>query len=204
MKLVVQSLAVDRGENTVLSGISFEVAKGRALVVTGPNGSGKSTLLKTLAGLLKPSAGTFRLEGADGNPFARHCHYLSHANALKSALTVEENLSFWREFLGAPGTTVAAALEKVGLAGTGQLPARFLSAGQQRRVAIARLLVNRRPVWLIDEPTAALDANAEKRFGQILRQHLKAGGIAVISTHQKLSLEKPLRLELAPLGAAVR
>lgn len=201
MQLVADNLAVDRGERRIFAGISFAVPAGRALVVTGPNGSGKSTLLKAMAGFLQPAAGSVRLEGGGDGPLAEQCHYLAHDNALKGQLSVAENLSFWQRFLG-PGMDVAQALEAVGLPGTGDIPAGFLSAGQKRRVAIARLLVTRRPVWLVDEPTSALDAASEKRFASLVEAHLEAGGIAVAATHQKLALSAPHHLDMSTLAGA--
>ncbi|GIL00480.1 MAG: cytochrome c biogenesis ATP-binding export protein CcmA [Alphaproteobacteria bacterium] len=192
MQLVGERLAVDRGDRRIFDGVSFAVPAGSALVVTGPNGSGKSTLIKAIAGFLPPAAGSVRLDGMagadDGWRLAEHCHYLAHDNALKGQLTVAENLSFWQRFLG-PGLDIEAALEKVGLPGIGDIPAGYLSAGQKRRVAIARLLVTARPVWLVDEPTAALDAASGKRFADIVRKHLGSGGIVVAATHQDLGLK---------------
>jgi heme exporter protein A len=202
MRLIAENLSVARGDRTVIADVSFVLGGGTALVVTGPNGSGKSTLLKTIAGFLKPSAGNVRFEDASEGSGPAACHYLAHANALKTSLTVAENLAFWREFLGAPAATIESALAEVGLAGLGDLPAGYLSAGQKRRVAIARLLISRRPLWLVDEPTAALDAASEKRFGEILRQHLKGGGSAVVATHRPLALARPQRLDLSSDGGA--
>lgn len=194
MQLCAENLTVPRGERMIVEGLSFVVPAGRALVVTGPNGAGKSTLLRALAGLLKPAAGVVRLAGAvDDGP---HFHYLGHANGLKAALTAHENLSFWQDFLGRGGETVPGALAAVGLAGAGDLPAGQLSAGQKRRLAIARLLVSRRAVWLADEPLAALDAAAEGMFAGLLARHLGQGGIAVVSTHQKIAVDRPLQLRL--------
>src|SRR5690606_30582420 len=139
------------------------LGEGGGLVVTGPNGSGKSTLLRIVAGLLPPAAGLIRLEDAPAGfeGVAAACHYLGHANAMKTALTVDENLRFWRGFSGEPHLEVEEAREMVGLPETGHLPYGYLSTGQRRRVSIARLLVSYRPVWLLDEPTAGLDKASE-------------------------------------------
>lgn len=201
MKLVGEKLAAARGERRIFEGLSFEVPAGSALVVTGPNGSGKSTLLKTIAGFLRPSAGSLRLEGQfkgldAETPLAEHCHYLGHANALKPQLSVAENLRFWQQFY-APGCTVDEALDAVGLPGVGDLPAGYLSAGQKRRVAIARLLAAARPVWLVDEPTSALDAASERRFAVLVEAHLAQGGIVVAATHQQLGLAAALKLDIS-------
>jgi len=197
MKLVGEKLAAARGERRIFEGLSFEVPAGSALVVTGPNGSGKSTLLKTIAGFLRPVAGSLKLEGADAETrLAEHCHYLGHANALKPQLSVAENLRFWQQFY-APGCTVDKALDAVGLPGVGDLPAGYLSAGQKRRVAIARLLAAARPVWLVDEPTSALDAASERRFAALVEAHLAQGGIVVAATHQQLGLAAALKLDIS-------
>lgn len=197
MKLLGEKLAAARGERRIFEGLSFEVPAGSVLVVTGPNGSGKSTLLKTIAGFLRPAAGSLRLEGADAEtPLAEHCHYLGHANALKPQLSVHENLRFWQQFY-APGCAVDEALDAVGLPGVGDLPAGYLSAGQKRRVAIARLLASARPVWLVDEPTSALDAASERRFAALVEAHLAQGGIVVAATHQQLGLAAALRLDIS-------
>jgi heme exporter protein A len=196
MRLVGEKVEVSRGERQIFGGVAFDVPAGSALVITGPNGSGKSTLLKAVAGFLKPAAGSVRLEGGDPEKsLGEHCHYLAHANALKAQLSVSENLSFWQGFLG-PGMAVAEALAAVGLPGIGDIPAGYLSAGQKRRVAIARLLVTRRPVWLVDEPTAALDARSEERFGKIVTDHLAGGGIVLAATHQPLGLSSALTLDM--------
>ena len=204
MQLVGENLGVDRGERRIFEGVSFAVPAGSALVVTGPNGVGKSTLLKTIAGFLDLASGRIDLEKAPGEEerrLAEHCHYLAHDNALKGQLSVRENLQFWQRFLG-PGIDVEAALEVVGLPGIGDIPAAFLSAGQKRRVAIARLLVTRRPVWLVDEPTAALDAASQRRFAELMRLHLDSGGIVVAATHQDLGLREALRLDMSAKAAS--
>ncbi len=197
MRLVAEHLAVERGGREIFRPVSFALAEGQALIVTGPNGAGKSTLIKAICGLLPPAAGSIRLEGAGEASLDESCHYLGHANALKPSLSVRENLEFWRAFLGGEDV-VETALDRVGLVSLIDLPAGYLSAGQQRRVAIARLLVARRPVWLVDEPTAALDRQAEARFGEIAAAHLQAGGILVAATHQKLAITAR-QLELGAL-----
>ncbi|MBC8129815.1 MAG: heme ABC exporter ATP-binding protein CcmA, partial [Rhizobiaceae bacterium] len=180
---------------------------GEALVVTGENGAGKSTLLRTIAGLLPPGGGTIAIEGAtaaDGEKtrsVAEVAHYLGHRNAMKPNVSVGENLAFWRAFLGFPGLTPDEALEAVGLPTVATMPQAYLSAGQQRRSAIARLLVSKRPVWLLDEPTSALDAGSQGLFARLLEAHLEGGGIAIAATHQPLGLAaRDLRLE--PRGSA--
>ncbi len=191
MRLIAENLGGERGGETVFSGVSFALGKGEALVVTGPNGTGKSTLLRVVAGLLPAAEGRVRIEGG-GEAFqtaASASHYLGHLNAMKPALSVEENLAFWRAFQGEPGLDVEEALEAVGLGGVGHLPFGYLSTGQRRRASIAKLLVSRRPVWLLDEPTAGLDKASEERFAGLMRGHLEGGGIVVAATHLPLGLE---------------
>ncbi|WP_434724537.1 heme ABC exporter ATP-binding protein CcmA [Mesorhizobium sp. RIZ17] len=191
MRLIAENLGGERGGETVFSNIGFALDKGEALIVTGPNGSGKSTLLRVVAGLLPAAAGKVLVEGG-GEAFptiASASHYLGHLNAMKTALSVEENLGFWRAFQGEPGLGVEEALETVALGGLGHLPFGYLSTGQRRRASIAKLLVSRRPVWLLDEPTAGLDKASEERFAGLMRGHLGEGGILVAATHLPLGLE---------------
>jgi len=203
MRLVAEGLSARRGEDLIFQDISFEIAGGEALVVKGANGSGKSTLLRVLAGLLPAETGSAKLLAA-AQPVERlseAAHYLGHRNAMKRELTVEENLAFWKAFLGdfagGVGVSIDEAAESVGLGGIVHLPFGYLSAGQQRRMAMAKLLVAWRPVWILDEPTAALDAAAEEMFAGLVTAHLARGGIAIAATHQPLGLEgmKELRMK---------
>ncbi|WP_082537281.1 MULTISPECIES: heme ABC exporter ATP-binding protein CcmA [unclassified Aureimonas] len=203
MRLSVRGLLVARGAERIAGPLDIDVSSGEALVVTGENGAGKSTLLRTLAGLLPAGGGTIRVAGAlgpDGEPargLAEVAHYLGHRNAMKAGLTVGANLDFWRRFLGgAEGLSTREALEAVGLSGAERSPFGYLSAGQQRRASIARLLVARRPAWILDEPTGALDAASQALFAGLLAHHLEAGGLLVAATHQPLGIEAlELRLE---------
>ncbi len=197
--LHAEDLALQRGLRLLFSGLSFAVRSGEALIVVGPNGAGKSSLLRVMAGLLGANSGRVRLEGLPGETAqSEHVHYLGHQDAVKGALSVADNLSFWRDVLGSPGLPVDEALEKVGLGGLGRLPAAVLSAGQKRRLAIARLLVARRPAWILDEPTTALDVAAQARFAALGRAHLAAGGLILAATHAPLDLGDTAR-EL-PIG----
>ncbi|MBY4632901.1 heme ABC exporter ATP-binding protein CcmA [Rhizobium croatiense] len=203
MHLTAENLAARRGDDLIFVNISFYLAAGEALVLTGRNGSGKSTLLRVVAGLLRPEKGTVIFHG-DGSRGGRHpgevCHYLGHRNAMKNELTVAENLDFWSAFLGetdAPaGLPLEAAAEAVGLSGITHLPFGYLSAGQQRRFAFAKLLVSHRPVWILDEPTAALDASADRLFAGLIEAHLAKGGIVLAATHQPLGLKNVQELKM--------
>ncbi len=189
MRLVARKLSGERGGEHVFGPLDLTVETGEALVVTGENGSGKSTLLRVLAGLLPPAGGTVSLEGAGDETIASAAHYLGHQNAMKTALSVGENLKFWREFQGEPHLKVDEALALVGLPDIGHLPFGYLSTGQKRRASIARLLVSYRPVWLLDEPTAGLDARSERQFAALMREHLDDGGIIVAATHIPLGIK---------------
>jgi heme exporter protein B len=190
------SLACTRGGLPIFRDVSFTVKPGEALVLTGPNGSGKTTLLRVIAGLLRPSQGSVSLEGAGPDAvLAEEAHYLAHLDPLKPSLTVAENLKFWIEFLGGAGAAdeVLAAVRLDRLA---QLPAGYLSAGQRRRLSLARLLAVPRPIWLLDEPTAALDAAGQVILADMMRQHLTSGGLIIAATHGPLGLENATTLEL--------
>jgi heme exporter protein A len=207
MRLTGANIAIERGGRRLFCGLSFAAAAGEALVVTGANGAGKSSLLRAIAGLLPIAAGAIVLEGGDGEQsVGEQAHYLGHADALKGALTAGENLAFWAAMLrgagepqtGKPG--VVAALDRLGLAHVVDFPVNVLSAGQKRRVALARLLVAYRPLWLLDEPTAALDAAARGRLREIMRAHLAAGGLVVAATHAPLGLDGARELALDAAG----
>jgi heme exporter protein A len=203
MRLSARDLTLERGGRRVFAGLSFEAEAGRALVVTGPNGSGKSSLLRALAGFLPLAGGVFALEGGDPErSLGEQAHYLGHLDALKGALTAGENLAFWMGMLGEKPSreTIHAALAEVGLAHALDFAVRALSAGQKRRVALARLLVAPRPVWLLDEPTTALDSAAQGAFAVIVRTFLAGGGLVVAATHAPLGLEGAGELRLGALS----
>ena len=221
MKIATVSLCVGRGTIGVAGPVDLALSSGEGLVVTGPNGAGKSTLLRTLAGLLPPLSGSIVVSDViapDGEParsIAEIAHYVGHRNAMKPGIGVGDNLGFWRDYMGAAVATGGAmsphssstqalsnvaALDAVGLPDLTHLPFGYLSAGQQRRASLARLLVAPRPVWLLDEPTAALDAASQARFGLMMTAHLDAGGVVIAATHQPLGLERAGRLELQPTG----
>ncbi len=207
MRLSARDIAIERGGRSILAGLSFEARAGAALVLVGPNGAGKSSLLRAIAGFLPLAAGAFAFEGgASDSTIAEQAHYLGHADALKSALTAGENLAFWAGALGGDPSDRAwrGALARLGLAHVADFPVRALSAGQKRRVALARLLVANRPLWLLDEPTTALDSAAQASFAAIMQAFLNDGGIVVAATHAPLGLQgaRTLRLGAAEGAAA--
>jgi heme exporter protein A len=192
MRLSGRGVRCVRGGREVFSGLDFEASTGEALAVVGSNGSGKTSLLRLIAGLLTISGGSIGLEGGEAElTLPEQAHYLGHRDALKPALSVMENLAFWRDFLGGEASDARSSLSTVGLEHAAHLPAAYLSAGQRRRLSIARLLAVRRPVWLLDEPTNALDAAGQTMFAGLMGDHLSQGGLIVAATH-------------APLGIAAR
>jgi heme exporter protein A len=180
VELVVSDLTVARGGVPVLSGLSFRVGAGEAALLRGPNGSGKTTLLRTLAGLQPPMAGEVSVPPEE-------VAYAAHADGLKPTLTVTENLAFWAAIYGTG--TVGEAMERFRLADLARRPAQNLSAGQKRRLGLARLLVTGRKVWLLDEPTVSLDTGSVALFADAVQGHLAGGGIALIATHIDLGFE---------------
>lgn len=195
LRLTARELSARRGGRIVFEGLSLSVAEGELVAVTGPNGAGKSTLLRIVAGLLPPAAGSVSLDPEPDHGIGPECHYVGHADALKPALTVAANLRFWRRVLSGKGS-IEEALDSVGIARLADLPAATLSAGQKRRAALARLLVAPRRIWLLDEPTGALDAAAEAMLGRLLMKHLAEGGMAIAATHRPLPVTAAQRLAL--------
>jgi heme exporter protein A len=189
MVIEVRNLAVARGGVTVLQGLGFAVGAGQALILRGPNGSGKTTLLRTLAGLQPPVAGEIMLA-------PDIVAYAAHADGLKSSLTVAENLGFWAAIYGGPA--IDRAVQAMDIASLTRRRAGELSAGQKRRLGLARLLVTGRPLWLLDEPTVSLDVASVALFAGVVRQHLSTGGAAIIASHVDLALPEARILDLDP------
>jgi heme exporter protein A len=196
--LRAEGLAVFRGERLVFRDLDFSLGAGDALVLSGANGSGKSTLLRLLAGLVRPVAGRLLWQGqdalADLSGYATRVAYVGHQDAVKPGLTAAENLRFVARL---SGRAVGGALESLGLEGLADLPARMLSAGQKRRLALARLRLSDAPLWLLDEPTLGLDAASLARFGGLLTTHREHGGLVVAATHVPLPLDAMQELRLA-------
>ncbi|MFQ5953635.1 MAG: heme ABC exporter ATP-binding protein CcmA [Kiloniellales bacterium] len=202
------NLACVRGERMVFCGLDFHLEAGAALVLLGPNGSGKSSLLRLMAGLLRPAAGRLAWDGAgleeDREAHAGRLHYVGHLDAVKPVLSVAENLAFWAGLRAPPagaGQRVEAALARFGLTSLAGLPARFLSAGQRRRLALARIAATPAPLWLLDEPTAALDDASVARLTEVIAGHRAGGGMVVVATHGGLDLPGAAALALDRFAA---
>jgi heme exporter protein A len=206
MRLTATDLHCHRGGRDVFAGVSFAVGAGEALTITGRNGAGKSSLLRAVVGLLRLVQGRLSLDGGDSElTIAEQAHYLGHQDAVKPSLSVAENLCFWTAFFSADAHKVQDALESVGLGAIAALPAAYLSAGQRRRLSIARLLAVKRPIWLLDEPASTLDAAGRSRLTEFMQSHLAGGGLIVAATHgalglsgaQELSLDRPAHARTA-------
>ncbi len=193
MRLVAEALSAFRGDRLVLDRLDLAVAAGGALLLLGPNGAGKSTLLRALAGLKRLDAGRLLFDGSDD--LAGQVAYLGHQDGIKPGLTTAENLVFAARI---SGRSAGAALAALGLQTLAALPARMLSAGQKRRLALARLVVSGAPLWLLDEPTLGVDTASVAAFGQLLAQHRAQGGVVVAATHLPLPLPDAAELRLSP------
>lgn len=182
-----EALRCRRGGRLVFDRLDFELASGGVLILRGPNGSGKSSLLRVMASLVRPEAGSMLWDGAsvrdDPVGHAARLHYVGHADAAKPAMTAEELLTFWRELRGGTGCSVGEALERFGISHRTDFPARYLSSGQKRRLALARLLVSEAPLWILDEPTVGLDADGVGALEQAIAAHRARGGMIVAATH---------------------
>jgi len=203
-RLWVDSLAVERGERRLFTDFSLEIASGEAVALTGPNGAGKTSLMRAVAGLLRPAAGEVRFEGPDGpldaeDARAGGMHLLGHLDGLKTSRTAGEELAFWAAWAGAPPDGVGRAVGRLELESLLDLDVRRLSAGQRRRLSLARLVAAPRPLWLLDEPLAPLDAARRALVGELMAEHLAGGGLILAAVHDPLPV--PAR-EAAIAGAA--
>jgi heme exporter protein A len=195
MELKANELTCERGGRIVFRGLSLALRTGQLMQLTGPNGSGKSSLLRLVAGLNEAQSGDISLTGgAKDLSIGQQAHYIAHQEPVKAALSVHENLAFWRDFLG--GGDVEEALEAFDLARLSSYPAGLLSAGQKRRLALARLVLVPRVLWLLDEPTVGLDTASLARLVGVMARQLEKGGMIIAATHVPLGREPDVRLDL--------
>ena len=197
MSLKVKSLSCQRSGRTIFSDLSLEIAPGEAVLLRGPNGAGKSTLLRVIAGLMPAISGEISLHGTPStnrDDFQSQITYAGHLDAIKPQLTVAENLHFWAQLFNADN--LAQTMDDFHLTEIADRPAHACSAGQKRRLGLARIAVTSRPLWLLDEPTVSLDTETTARFAATIDAHCAAGGIAFIATHIDLGLKTPRTFEM--------
>ena len=199
MKIEGKGLACERGGRLVFTGLDFSASGGRMLVLRGPNGAGKTSLLRLIAGLAEPAGGSLTVTSTGEEDLAGQIHFIAHQDAIKLHLTVEENLSFWSGYLG--GGDIGAALDAMNLRPLRGFQAQRLSAGQKRRLGLARLALAHRPVWLLDEPTVGLDTHSQGLLANLMTSHLAAGGIIIASTHIDLPVATTDVLDFAKVAA---
>jgi heme exporter protein A len=201
MRLIGERLGCQRGDRTVFAGLGFELGASELLVLRGANGSGKTSLLRMIAGLIEPAAGRLALEGGlPDTGIAQQCHFVGHQDALKPALTARENLGFWGEFLG--GGDVAAGLAAFDLTAIAGAQAGLLSAGQKRRLALSRLALVPRVLWLLDEPTVGLDSASQNRLVDLMTAHLGGGNLMIVATHVDIGLDAARTIDMGDFEAA--
>jgi heme exporter protein A len=201
MKLKADNLICERGGRIVFSGLSFGLEAGQFLLLKGPNGSGKTSLLRLIAGFAEPAGGSLMLDdGHVGLTVGQHCHLVQHQDAVKSALSVEENLAFWGGFLG--GGDIEAGLRAFALDHLRATSAAFLSAGQRRRLALSRLALVPRPLWLLDEPSVGLDAASLERLKALIVGQVDRGGMVIASTHVDIGVPASAEIDLTQIGEA--
>lgn len=209
MRLRAVDLAAVRGGRRIFAGASFAIEPGRAATLRGPNGSGKTTLLRTLAGLTRAAVGEAwagdACSAVDIDLYQERIAYAGHADATKPALTPRESLAFWAGYFGAPSLElferVEAAMARFGVSDFADEPAGRLSAGQRRRAGLARLVLMNRPIWLLDEPTASLDAAGVETLGAVIDAHLAAGGVALLALHGPAPVREDVLLDMSAFGA---
>lgn len=199
--LEARGLCARRGHRLLFENLDLAVPQGEIVALTGANGAGKSTLLRILAGFMRPDAGVIRWSGPPDDEPQPHIHYLGHREGLRDPLSPLENLEFLSAMLGGDRSAIPAALERLGISRLAMLPVGVLSAGQRRRVALARLIIVRRPFWLLDEPLATLDTAGQAIVTGLLAEHAESGGLALVATHQPLGIENGV-IALAAAGSA--
>jgi heme exporter protein A len=201
MRLYGENLGLERGGRRLFAGLSFEVREGEALIVHGSNGAGKSSLLRAIAGFLPFTGGRLRHEGGDAHAgLGEQAHYLGQTDSLRSALTAEENLAFRAVAQGGAILRIKPALERLGLPHILDFPVRALSAGQKRRVALARLLIAHKEIWLLDEPMTALDGGSQTLLANTMKDHLSQGGLIAVATHAPLGIVATREIQLDAVG----
>ncbi len=191
--LTINALALARGGRVLFEGMDLGLDAGEAVALSGPNGSGKTSLLRAIAGFLRPAAGSVAFAGADGpldpdDARGRGLHMLGHHDGLKPGRTAIEELTFQTVWTGGTADSALEALQAMELGAASELEVRMLSAGQRRRLALARLIASPRPLWLLDEPMAPLDAARRVRFGEVMAAHLKGGGMILAAVHDELPI----------------
>jgi len=208
MELIGEKIGCLRGGRLILKDTSFKVSSGKSLLISGQNGTGKTTLLRIIAGFLQFQTGELSLKGREQTQedlsIGQCAHYIGHQNAIKNAMSVRENLFFWAEYLGGDSSFshLEMCLERVGLGHAIEFSASILSAGQKRRLNLARLLVAPRPIWLLDEPSSALDKEGEKILNTMISEHLKKGGMVIASSHENFGVKFNKELKLKKARAA--
>ncbi len=205
MSLTVSNLSCQRGGLPIFSGLSFGIESGQAMVLRGPNGAGKSTLLRVLAGLIPPQSGEVGLNGialADRDEYQEQITFAGHLDAIKPQLTVAENLQFWADLFAS--NAFEKTMQDFRLTEIADRPAHTCSAGQKRRLGLARIAVTARPMWLLDEPTVSLDTETTAQFAALIDAHCAAGGMALIATHIDLGLNNATELHLETMTREAR